>query len=128
MNRIKVTCAIIVKDQKILTVQRSESMNLPLKWEFPGGKIEQNETDEECIVREIKEELNIEIKLLKRLKCSFYEYPNMAIELIPFLAQYIKGEITLKEHKQYRFLSKDLLDCLDWAAADLPILKELQQL
>ena len=58
MDLIKVTCAIILFDQKILVVQRSEDMMLPLKWEFPGGKIEKEESEENCIIREIKEELN----------------------------------------------------------------------
>jgi 8-oxo-dGTP diphosphatase len=86
---ISVTCAIIIYNEKILAVQRGPHMNLPLKWEFPGGKIEKNETEEACIKREIKEELNIEITLLKKLSTSFHEYPNISIELIPFVAQYL---------------------------------------
>mgnify|MGYP003642157419 FL=1 len=127
-NAIKVACAIIVIDHKFLVVQRNENMNLPLKWEFPGGKIEQNETDEQCVLRETEEELNIEVTLVKRLTSSFFEYPNIAIELIPFLANYEKGEIKLKEHKQYILLNKKELIRLDWADADLPIVKELQEL
>jgi len=127
-NAIKVACAIIAIDHKFLVVQRSESMNLPLKWEFPGGKIELNETEEECVLREIEEELNIEVTLVKRLTSSFFEYPNIAIELIPFLANYEKGEIKLKEHKQYILLNKKELIRLHWADADLPIVKELQEL
>ncbi len=65
---IDVTCAIILRDGKILATQRSEKMNLPLKWEFPGGKIEQNETPGNCLQREIREELNLEIELLKKLE------------------------------------------------------------
>lgn len=63
MNPIQVTCAIIQSDGKILAVQRSEAMSLPLKWEFPGGKIDLGETAEKCLLREIKEELNIDIAL-----------------------------------------------------------------
>ena len=77
---------------------------------------------------EIEEELNIEVTLVKRLTSSFFEYPNIAIELIPFLANYEKGEIKLKEHKQYILLNKKELIRLDWADADLPIVKELQEL
>ena len=61
-------------------------MKLPLKWEFPGGKIEPHETEEECIKREIKEELNIEISLLKRLTPTSFDYPKISIELIPFFS------------------------------------------
>lgn len=127
MNHLRVACAIILINDKILVVQRGEKMNLPLKWEFPGGKIEPNESEEECIRREIKEELTIEIVLLKKLSTTFFEYPNIKIELIPFVAQYLSGKLTLKEHKSYRLLTLSELSNLDWAEADLPIVKELQQ-
>ena len=125
---IAVACAIIIINEKILAVQRSPKMSLPLKWEFPGGKIEKNETEEACIKREIREELNIEILLLKKLSSSFYHYPNINVELIPFVAQYLSGEIVLKEHQDYQFLTLAELSNLDWAEADLPIVKELQQI
>ena len=128
METLKVTCAIIYFGERILTVQRSEKMPLPLKWEFPGGKIENNESEEDCIKREIKEEINIEINLVKRLTPSLFDYPNISIELIPFIANYTNGEIILNEHKQYLLLKKQELLSLDWAEADLPILKELQYL
>lgn len=125
---IPVVCAIIVLDNKILAVQRAKNMSLPLKWEFPGGKLEPNETEQDCIKREIKEELNIEIEVKNRLTPSYFEYPNIIIELIPYLAQYLSGEILLTEHNGYQFLSTSELNNLDWAEADLPILKELQSL
>lgn len=125
-NIIRVVCAIIIYNEKILAVQRGHQMSLPLKWEFPVGKMEENETEEDCIKREIKEELNIEILLLKKLTNSFYKYPNLSIELIPFVAQYISGEIVLTEHQSYQLLNLNELGNLDWAEADLPIVKELQ--
>jgi len=128
MSVLKVTCAIIYFGDKVLVVQRSENMSVPLKWEFPGGKLELNESEEDCIKREIKEELDIEISLLKRLTPSLFNYPSVSIELIPFLANYSEGEITLKEHKRYLLLTKQELLNLDWAEADLPILKELLSL
>ena len=124
MNTINVTCAIININNKTLVVQRSEHMKLPLKWEFPGGKVEVGESEEACIKREIKEELNIEIELISRLTPSIFEYPNLSFQLIPFLAEYIEGEIILSEHKQYQLLTKDKLQELDWAEADVPILNE----
>ncbi len=99
-------------------------MKLPLKWEFPGGKIEENETAEECILREIKEELNLEIEILKRLSASQYDYGTFKINLIPFIAKYKNGVIILAEHKDFKWIeAKDLLS-LDWAPADIPILNE----
>jgi 8-oxo-dGTP diphosphatase len=105
-------------------VQRGENMKHPLKWEFPGGKIEKGETEEDCILREIKEELNINIRLIHRLSPSEYCYPNLKIELIPFLANYTTGEIKLLEHKQYLLLENSKLTGLDWAEADIPVLME----
>ena len=125
MKLILVTCAIISFGEKILAVQRSENMKLPLKWEFPGGKINDGETEQECIIREIKEELNIDIELGKRLNPSKFDYPNISIELIPYTAKYIKGEIQLLEHKQYKLLDKNQLQYLDWAKADIPIVNEI---
>jgi 8-oxo-dGTP diphosphatase len=125
---IKVTCAIIEHENKTLVVQRSESMKLPLKWEFPGGKIEDNETEEASIKREIREELNIEIELISRLTPVTFKYPNFVINLIPFIATYLKGEIMLFEHKNYKWLLKEELLNLDWAEADIPIVEEFLKL
>ena len=125
---INVTCAIILKDSKILVAQRSEKMKLPLKWEFPGGKLELNENEIDCIKREIKEELNIEIEVLNKLSNSIFDYGTFKINLIPFIANYISGEILLLEHKEYKLLDKSELYNLDWAEADLPIVEEFLKL
>ena len=127
MNPIQVTCAIITFQNKLLVVQRSKRMNMPMKWEFPGGKIEEGETEEDCIKREIMEELNIQIEVLDKLTPSVYSYPTFTIELIPFIANYVSGDLKLKEHHQYRLLDKDELDTLDWAAADLAIVREVMR-
>lgn len=108
-----VTCAIIENNNRVLVVQRSERMKLPLKWEFPGGKIEEFETEEACIRREIKEELNIEIELIKRLTPSIFDYPEISIKLIPFIAKQIGGQIKLNEHVDFRYLEKNELLNLD---------------
>lgn len=123
-----VTCAIILFDNKVLVAQRSEIMKLPLKWEFPGGKLEKDESEEDCIIREIKEELNIEIQIIKRLKDSLFNYDAYKINLIPFIVKYISGDIILAEHKEFKLLDKAELEDLDWADADLPILEEFLKL
>jgi 8-oxo-dGTP diphosphatase len=119
---IDVTCAIIHNEKgEIFVAQRSQFMDLPLKWEFPGGKIELNETPEECLIREIKEELDIKITVIESLPSSKHSYPTITINLIPFICKYIGGEILLREHVNFQWLNKnDLLD-LDWAEADVPI-------
>jgi 8-oxo-dGTP diphosphatase len=125
---ITVTCAIIVIKNKILVTQRSEKMKLPLKWEFPGGKLEENESEIDCIKREIKEEINIEIEVLRKLSNSIYDYGNFKINLIPFIAKHILGEIKLTEHRDYKLLQRKELLSLDWAEADLPIVEEFLKL
>jgi 8-oxo-dGTP diphosphatase len=124
---LSVTCAIIVFGEKILVTQRSASMTLPLKWEFPGGKIQEGESEEECILRELKEELSIDVRIMKRLTCSEFHYDTFSITLIPFLVAYLGGEIQLSEHKEAKWLVKEELISLNWAAADIPILNELLQ-
>lgn len=125
---INVTCAIIYFETKIFVAQRSDKMKLPLKWEFPGGKLEADESEEECIIREIKEEINIDIKLLSKLSNSIYDYGTFKINLIPFIAIHINGDIQLAEHSAYALVNKEDLLSLDWAEADLPIVLELLKL
>lgn len=121
MSTLRVTCAIIKIQDRILAVQRSATMSLPCKWEFPGGKMEEGESEEACIQREIKEELNIEISLEEQLPATYHEYDDFNIELIPFLAKYQSGKIKLSEHQAFSLLSVNELRSLDWAPADLPI-------
>ncbi|MDT0678005.1 (deoxy)nucleoside triphosphate pyrophosphohydrolase [Autumnicola musiva] len=105
-----VTCAIIEQDEKILCAQRSEKMKHPLKWEFPGGKIEKTESPGSCLQREIKEELGVEIEILEQLPTSKHTYPgNIIISLLPFRCKITSGKITLAEHKQIKWLSLEEL-------------------
>jgi 8-oxo-dGTP diphosphatase len=120
---LNVVCAIVLKEGKILVTQRSEQMKLPLKWEFPGGKLETNESEIECIKRELLEELNIQIVIINKMPNSVYNYGEVVINLIPYLARYDFGEIKLLEHKAYKFVEKEELLLLDWAEADLPIVQ-----
>ncbi|MEN0056936.1 MAG: (deoxy)nucleoside triphosphate pyrophosphohydrolase [Mucilaginibacter sp.] len=121
---INVTCAIIVNaDKQIFVAQRGPTMALPLKWELPGGKIEPSESEEDCLIREIKEELSIDIKIIKSLSANIHNYPKISIKLIPFICELIGGKIELKEHVQFKWLKKTELLDLDWAEADIPIVK-----
>jgi 8-oxo-dGTP diphosphatase len=121
---ITVTCAIILKNDKILVTQRSERMKLPLKWEFPGGKLEFGESETDCVIREVREELGIEIEVVERLSNNVHDYGLFCINLIPFVSKYQRGDIHLKEHANYKWLTKNELENLDWAEADIPIVKE----
>lgn len=122
---IEVTCSIIEHNNKILVTQRSEKMALPLKWEFPGGKIEKDETAEACLIREILEELHINIKIKRQLNSNTHQYSETKIiKLIPFICELVSGDIKLTEHANFLWLSKNELVNLDWAEADVPILNE----
>ncbi len=123
MKFIRVTCGIIEKDNKVLIVQRSDKMSLPLKWEFPGGKIQEGETEEACILRELKEELNVEVAIKGRLPNNTHEYGTFAVTLIPFIVTYISGNIILLEHGAMALVPKEELVDFDFALADLPILR-----
>lgn len=118
---IEVTCAIIIKNGRILATQRSDVMTFPLKWEFPGGKIKNGESAEDCIRRELKEELEIEVFIERKLSPSFYSGNSFSILLIPFIARFRLGKINLIEHKAAKWVNKTEMRDLDWAPADLPI-------
>ena len=120
-KNIKVACAVIHREGKILVTQRGTKMSLPLKWEFPGGKMEQGETVDACVKREIKEELNIEIEITGILPKQYHNYGSFSITLLPVLAQYNSGEIHLIEHNSYKWLYPSDFESLDWAEADLGI-------
>lgn len=123
---LHVTCAILQKENKVIICQRSNEMKLPLKWEFPGGKIEKGESRKECLKREIKEELDLDIEVLDPLEMVEYHYPNFSISLYPFLCRIISGKLTVVEHAQAKWVYLDELDNYDWAEADLPIIEELK--
>jgi 8-oxo-dGTP diphosphatase len=102
-------------------------MALPLKWEFPGGKIEKGESPEECLIREIKEELNLDIEIIRTFQSNFHSYsPDKEIELMPYLCRFLGGNLILKEHKKVIWEEVDKLSLLDWAEADLPVLKNFK--
>lgn len=123
---LQVTCAILLKDDKILICQRAASMKLALKWEFPGGKIEEGESKQECLSREIKEELGIDITILEELSSVTHHYPDFSICLFPFLCQTSNPKLKVKEHAQVKWVRLEELEQYDWAAADIPIVKELE--
>jgi 8-oxo-dGTP diphosphatase len=128
MKTIPVTCAIIFHQGKVLAAKRSELMDLPGKWEFPGGKIEEGEIPEDCLVREIEEELSVRIKIFGQLLPSDHSYPSgKIIRLMPFVATLESFDFHLLEHVQIAWLEKKALFSVDWAAADLPIVHELQE-
>lgn len=113
----------------MLVTQRSETMADPLLWEFPGGKIEPGETEEACLVREIKEELNLDITPLQRLNPVVHQATTKSIELIPFICA-LKGDnnIRLLEHRAFHWAFCQDLNTYNWCLPDLPVVEEYLRL
>ena len=127
MKQVHVTAAVIVRDDKILCVQRGENKlsYISKKWEFPGGKVEDGEALEDTIRREILEELNLEISVHEFFVQVNHQYPDFKLKMDTFICEIDSGEPKLTEHIDFRWLLKDELSALDWAAADLPIVEKL---
>jgi 8-oxo-dGTP diphosphatase len=124
-KNIHVVGAVILENGKILCAQRGYTKTLPLKWEFPGGKIEDNETPQEALMREIKEEMQCKIEIGELVEHTVYEYDFGIVHLTTYLCKLIEGKPVLTEHVSIKWLHPNELLNLDWAPADLPTIKKL---
>jgi 8-oxo-dGTP diphosphatase len=124
---VRVTCALIIEEGGVLVTQRSRQMAHPMKWEFPGGKVKEEEKPEVCIRREIREELSIEVSVEKELPIVRHQYGSTALELIPFICQHLEGVIELAEHHSYRWVPLEELEKLDWLEADVEVVRLLKK-
>lgn len=122
---IDVTCAIIRnEDEEILVVQRGEKTDHPFRWEFPGGKLNEGESEEDCIIREIGEELNISIVICSRLQAVEHDYCYKQIRLIPFVCDTLDDIPFLTEHVAFKWIPPNCLRNLDFSEADIPVAEE----
>jgi 8-oxo-dGTP diphosphatase len=121
---ISVTCAIIRNEEnEVLVVQRGIDTDHPLKWEFPGGKLAQGESEEECIIREVREELSMDIVICGRLPEVEYDYEIKQIRLIPFICDTLDELPFLSEHNAYKWLHSSGLFTVDFSEADIFVAK-----
>jgi 8-oxo-dGTP diphosphatase len=121
---IDVTCAIIRNDEnQVLVVQRGEKSDHPFKWEFPGGKTNKGESHEECIIREISEELGIGIVICARLAEVEHDYGQKQIRLIPFVCDTLDEVPQLTEHISFRWVASRDLEEIDFCEADIIVAK-----
>ena len=119
---IDVTCALIRNDEnEVLMVQRGENSDHPFRWEFPGGKTHKGESHEECIIREISEELSIDIVICSRLESVEYDYGHKQIRLIPFVCDTLDELPILSEHIAFKWLSPGELAGIDLCEADIVV-------
>jgi 8-oxo-dGTP diphosphatase len=130
MKKVEVVAAVIVKDSKILCVQRGFSKldYISKKWEFPGGKIEENESFEDALIREIQEELRLKIKVEKLFLTVDHTYQDFHLTMHSYLCETENTELTLTEHLDFKWLEQEDLLALDWAEADVPIVNKLMLL
>lgn len=133
MKQITVSGAIILRvnpetnKKEIFVTQRGYG-DYKDGWELPGGKLEPGETPQQCIEREIREELATEVKAEKVLGAVDYDYPNFHLTMHCILCTIISGELKLLEHKAARWLTKETLPSVDWLPADLLILDKIEEI
>ena len=125
MNLINVVAAIIMKDNLYFIAQRNKNKHLGLKWEFPGGKVGINESNEEALQREIKEELNITIEVKKKIAKKLYKDEKINISLHYYICHIQNGNIRLNEHENSKWLTKDNLNKYDFVSGDKSVLSLL---
>ena len=124
MKTIKVVAAIIVNDHKLFATQRGYG-EFKDGWEFPGGKIEEGETPQQALKREIREELDTEIDVGEHLCTVDYDYPSFHLTMHCYMCSVISGDLVLKEHESARWLGMDELDSVDWLPVDIGILPKI---
>jgi len=125
MKIIDVTAAIIERDGKFLIAKRKKGKHLENKWEFPGGKIEQQETPQECLARELEEEFGIIAEIADFIAESFFDYGDIKIRLLGYRVKYISGEFKLNAHDDIKWISASEFIEFDFAEADLPLIEKI---
>lgn len=123
---IDVTCAIIERSGKILIARRAQGTHLEGKWEFPGGKVEQDETPEQCLQRELLEEFGIQARVGDFVAESCFHYREKSIRLLSYKVQFLSGDFILTAHDEIRWIGLHEFDGYDMAEADIPIVHALR--
>ena len=126
MKTIRVAAAIILHEGTVFATQRGYGKWKDW-WEFPGGKIEENETPQEALVREIREELDTEIAVGDLFDTVEYDYPDFHLSMKCYICTVVSGNLVLKEHEAARWLNRENLDSVDWLPADLDLIRKLKE-
>ena len=126
MKTIRVVAAVIRKDDKIFATQRGYG-ELKGGWEFPGGKIEEGETPQEVLKREIEEELDTEISVGELIDTIEYDYPTFHLSMDCFWCEIVEGKLVLKEHEAARWLDRKTMDDVEWLPADVTLVGKIKE-
>lgn len=125
MQTIKVVAAIIIHDGKVFATQRGYG-EFKDGWEFPGGKVEEGETLEAALVREIREELDTDIEVVELLDTVEYDYPKFHLSMACFISRIKSGDLVLKEHEAAKWLTKETLHTVAWLPADEGLVEKIE--
>ena len=126
MKTIRVVAAVIRKGNRIFATQRGYG-EFKDGWEFPGGKIEPGETPQEALVREIREELETEIRVGDLIDTIEYDYPAFHLSMDCFWCEIVEGSLELKEHEAAKWLDRESLYTVDWLPADVGLVEKIKQ-
>ena len=125
MKTVRVVAAIIMHEGKVFATQRGYG-EFKDGWEFPGGKIEDGETPQDALIREIKEELDTEVEVGELLDTVEYDYPKFHLSMDCFICEIKSGNLTLKEHEAAKWLTKETLDSVEWLPADQGLVEKIR--
>lgn len=126
MKTIRVVAAVIRKDDRIFATQRGYG-EFKDGWEFPGGKIEPGETPQQALVREIREELETEIRVGDLIDTIEYDYPTFHLSMDCFWCEIVEGSLELKEHEAAKWLDRESLYTVDWLPADVGLIEKIRK-
>ncbi len=123
---IKVAAGVLVKEDKVFIARRKQGKHLAGFWEFPGGKIEKDESSEQAIVREFLEEFEVVVKVKSKFHENVHQYAEKEVMLKSLIIEYVSGEFRLKDHDQFQWVEIHNLKKYKIAPADLPIVNKLE--
>jgi len=127
INMLKVLCGIIQNQEgQVFIARRKPGKSMAGKWEFPGGKLEENETEQDCLQRELLEELGMRVRVGEKLGENEHHYTNFSIRLITYHCEIISATYELTDHDVYEWVAPDRLSEFELAAADLPFVDLIQ--